>query len=60
MNIFRRFFIKCFSCKKKVDRNKSFELQYKAADGFGSVRLCDECAKHLNNISTDMKDLYDE
>ena len=60
MNIFRRLFIKCFYCKKKIDKSKSFELQYRAADGFGSVRLCQECAKDLDQLSDNVKELYND
>jgi len=60
MNFFRRSFVKCFSCKKKEDKKKAYLLQYKAADGLGSTYLCENCAAELDNIASNMKDVYDD
>lgn len=60
MNIFRRSFIKCFYCKLKVEKKKSFALEYRAADGIGSVHLCENCSKDLDKLATNVKELYDE
>jgi uncharacterized protein with PIN domain len=60
MNPFRRSFVKCFYCKTKVDKKKSFVVEYRAADGFGSFHVCENCSKDLNKLATNMKELYDE
>lgn len=60
MNIFRRQFIKCFYCKDKIEKKKSYTLEYRAADGVGSVHLCEHCAKDLDKIKHNLKELYDE
>jgi hypothetical protein len=42
--------ISCQFCKKHVDKASYFVLQYKAADGIGSMNVCVECSNYLNNI----------
>jgi hypothetical protein len=60
MNFFRRVFVKCFYCKVKVDKKKAFILKYAAADGEGAVHLCEKCAKDLDNLATNVKELYND
>jgi hypothetical protein len=60
MNLFRRIFIKCFYCKTKVLKSKAFVVQYNALDGAGKLHLCENCAKDLEQISTNLKELYNE
>lgn len=60
MGIFRRQFIKCFYCKKKIEKKKSFLLQYNAADGIGSIEMCTDCSKELDKLVSNVKDLYNE
>lgn len=59
MKIFRRSFVKCFYCKKKVEKTKSYSIEYNAADGSGSVNLCNDCTEDLIKLTTDMKEIYD-
>jgi len=60
MSIFRRIFVKCFYCKAKVEKQKAFDLQYTAADGIGTVQLCETCSKDLNQLANNAKEVYDE
>ncbi len=52
LNIFKKKDSKvtCTFCQKQVDKSSSFVLQYKAADGLGSMDVCVECANYMNNI----------
>jgi hypothetical protein len=60
MNIFRRQFIKCFYCKKKIEKKKAFSLQYTASDGVGTIQMCPDCSKELDQLVNKVKGLYDE
>jgi hypothetical protein len=42
--------VTCQFCQKHIDKTSSFVLQYKAADGNGSMNVCVECSNYLNNI----------
>lgn len=58
MQIFKRIFLKCFYCKKKIDKKSAFELKYNAADGIGSVHVCEKCSNDLIQYALDVKDFY--
>ena len=50
--------VKCKNCSKKIKRKDAYEVQYKSADGFGTIRICEDCAKILENIKKEVDDLY--
>ena len=52
LNVFRKkpTKVSCTFCQKEIDKTASFVLQYKAADGIGSMDVCVECASYMNNI----------
>lgn len=52
--------ITCRFCKVEVDKSASFVLQYKAADGIGSMDVCIECANYMNNIIETWESLHYE
>lgn len=49
----------CFFCSLIVNEKKSFELEYKAADGVGKVRMCPMCASMLNDMPSMLKGVSD-
>lgn len=56
INLFPK--VKCEHCKKKMQREHTYELKYKSADGEDVIKLCKECASILVNMKKEMEDLY--
>lgn len=50
----------CFFCKIEVDAKDAFALEYTARDGKGKVELCPMCAGMLDDMSEQVKDLYND
>ena len=52
--------IECKFCNKVIDKSSTFVLQYKSADGIGSMDACVECSTVLNDIINMRDSLYEE
>lgn len=62
LNIFKKKDLKitCRFCKIEIDKSASFVIQYKAADGIGSMDVCMDCANYMNNIIETWESIHDE
>lgn len=56
LNLFPK--VKCKNCSKKIKRKDAYELQYRSADGIGTIKICSDCAQILENIKKEVDDLY--
>ncbi len=52
--------VECNFCNKVIDKASTFVLQYKCADGIGSIDTCIECSTVLNDIINMRDSLYEE
>lgn len=52
--------VSCQFCKLEIDKTTSFVLQYRAADGIGSMNVCVECANYMNNIVETWESLHEK
>jgi len=52
--------ISCFFCKIEVDKTEAFELEYSAQDGKSKVNMCPMCAGMMEDMSKQVKDLYND
>lgn len=61
LNVFRKKpnKVNCRFCKIEVDKSAAFVLQYKSADGIGTMDICLECANYMNNIIDTWESLYE-
>lgn len=52
--------IVCFFCKIKVDKNDSFQLEYRSTEGIGKITTCPMCAGMLDDIIKDRNELFND
>lgn len=50
MNFFRRKLIDCKICGKKTGLKKSWAVNMNTAEGKHQIRICEDCAKHLEKM----------
>lgn len=52
--------VECFSCGKKVDKKKAFNVKLNTAEGLLELKVCKECGDRLNEVLKDIEEVRND